>query len=35
LSNGMDIHVEIACAPTGYGIDTESDLKRAKKEMTK
>ena len=35
LSNGMDIHVGIACAPTGYGIDTESDLKRAKKEMTK
>jgi 3-deoxy-manno-octulosonate cytidylyltransferase (CMP-KDO synthetase) len=35
LSNGMDIHVGIACAPTGYGIDTENDLKRAKKEMTK
>lgn len=35
LSNGMDIHVGIACAPTGYGIDTESDLKRVKKEMTK
>ena len=33
LEHGVDIHVEPACAPTGYGIDTESDLKKAKKDL--
>ena len=30
LNQGIDIHIEPACAPTGYGIDTEFDLKRVR-----
>ena len=33
LANGFDIHVEIARAATGLGVDTESDLKKVKKEF--
>ena len=35
LDNGIDIHVDVACAPTGYGVDTVSDLKKVKKELKK
>ena len=35
LANGFDIHVEIARAATGLGVDTESDLKKVKKEFKK
>ena len=33
LANGFDIHVEISTAETGIGVDTESDLKKVKKEF--
>ena len=33
LANGFDIHVEISKAETGIGVDTESDLKKVKKEF--
>ena len=32
---GIDIHVELACGPTGYGIDTKDDLIKVKKELKK
>tara|TARA_B110000008_G_scaffold163543_1_gene163885 strand:- start:257 stop:994 length:738 start_codon:yes stop_codon:yes gene_type:complete len=35
LTEGFDIHVEISCASTGYGVDTESDLIKVKKELGK
>lgn len=35
LANGFDIHVELANASTGYGVDTVSDLKKVKKEFQK
>ena len=35
LTHGFDIHVETACASTGYGVDTESDLIKVKKELKK
>ena len=35
LNQGIDINVDISCAPTGYGVDTESDLKKVKKELKK
>ena len=35
LVNGFDIHVELANASTGYGVDTVSDLKKVKKEFQK
>jgi 3-deoxy-manno-octulosonate cytidylyltransferase (CMP-KDO synthetase) len=35
LANGFDIHVEISNAATGLGVDTESDLKKVKKEFKK
>ena len=35
LANGFDIHVEISRAATGFGVDTESDLKKVKKEFKK
>jgi len=35
LANGFDIHVEISEASTGFGVDTESDLKKVKKEFKK
>jgi 3-deoxy-manno-octulosonate cytidylyltransferase (CMP-KDO synthetase) len=35
LAHGFDIHVEISKASTGYGVDTESDLKKVKKELKK
>jgi len=35
LAQGFDIHVEISVAPTGYGVDTESDLVKVKKELKK
>ena len=33
LSEGSDIHVELACGSTGYGIDTKDDLIKVKKEL--
>ena len=33
LTHGFDIHVETSCASTGYGVDTESDLIKVKKEL--
>ena len=33
IANGFDIHVEISTAETGIGVDTESDLKKVKKEF--
>ena len=33
LTHGFDIHVESSCASTGYGVDTESDLIKVKKEL--
>jgi len=35
LTHGFDIHVETSCASTGYGVDTESDLIKVKKELKK
>jgi len=35
LTHGFDIHVETSCASTGYGVDTESDLIKVKKEIKK
>ena len=35
LDNGIDIHVDVACAPTGFGVDTVSDLNKVKKELKK
>jgi 3-deoxy-manno-octulosonate cytidylyltransferase (CMP-KDO synthetase) len=35
LSEGYDIHVSYACAPTGYGVDTQQDLDRVIKELRK
>jgi len=35
LNEGIDIHVELACASTGYGIDTKDDLIKVKKELKK
>ena len=35
LNEGIDIHVELACGPTGYGIDTKDDLIKVKKELKK
>ena len=33
LNEGVDIHVELACGSTGYGIDTKDDLIKVKKEL--
>jgi 3-deoxy-manno-octulosonate cytidylyltransferase (CMP-KDO synthetase) len=33
LANGFDIHVEIARAATGLGVDTESYLKKLKSNL--
>jgi 3-deoxy-manno-octulosonate cytidylyltransferase (CMP-KDO synthetase) len=35
LNQGIDINVDISCAPTGYGVDTEFDLKKVKEELKK
>ena len=35
LNEGIDIHVELACGSTGYGIDTKDDLIKVKKELIK
>ena len=35
LNEGIDIHVELACGSTGYGIDTKDDLIKVKKELYK
>ncbi len=35
LTQGFEIHVEISRASTGYGVDTESDLIKVKKELKK
>ena len=35
LMEGFDIHVDVSFASTGYGIDTESDLIKVKKELKK
>ena len=35
MENGIDIHVEISKSLTGYGVDTESDLIKVKKELIK
>ncbi|MBC8479845.1 MAG: 3-deoxy-manno-octulosonate cytidylyltransferase [Actinobacteria bacterium] len=35
LNQGIDINVDISCAATGVGVDTESDLKKVKKELKK
>ena len=35
MEQGIDINVDISCASTGFGIDTESDLKKVKKELKK
>jgi 3-deoxy-manno-octulosonate cytidylyltransferase (CMP-KDO synthetase) len=33
LTEGFDIHVDVSFASTGYGVDTESDLIKVKKEL--
>ncbi len=33
LNEGFDIHVDIACAATGYGVDTQDDLDKVRKEL--
>ncbi len=33
LNEGFDVHVEKACAPTGYGVDTIDDLEKAREAM--
>jgi len=33
LMEGFDIHVDVSFASTGYGVDTESDLIKVKKEL--
>lgn len=33
LSEGFDIHVEQACAPTGFGVDTQDDLDNVRKAL--
>ena len=35
LMEGFDIHVDVSFASTGYGVDTESDLIKVKKELKK
>ena len=35
LMEGFDIHVDVSFASTGYGVDTESDLIKVKKELRK
>ena len=35
LIEGFDIHVDVSFASTGYGVDTESDLIKVKKELKK
>ena len=35
LTEGFDIHVDVSFASTGYGVDTESDLIKVKKELKK
>ena len=35
LMEGFDIHVDVSFASTGYGVDTESDLIKIKKELKK
>ena len=35
LMEGFDIHVDVSFASTGYGVDTESDLMKVKKELKK
>ena len=35
LNEGVDIHIELACGSTGYGIDTKDDLIKVKKELKK
>ena len=35
LMEGFDIHVDVSFALTGYGVDTESDLIKVKKELKK
>jgi 3-deoxy-manno-octulosonate cytidylyltransferase (CMP-KDO synthetase) len=31
LNEGFDIHVALACAPTGFGVDTAQDLEKVRK----
>ena len=33
LNDDIDIHVELACGSTGYGIDTKDDLIKVKQEL--
>ena len=33
LNEGFDVHVEAACAPTGYGVDTQEDLDKVREEL--
>lgn len=33
LSEGFDIHIAQACVPTGFGVDTEKDLKAVRKAL--
>lgn len=35
MMEGFDIHVDVSFASTGYGVDTESDLIKVKKELKK
>ena len=35
LMEGFDIHIDVSFASTGYGVDTESDLIKVKKELKK
>ena len=35
LMEGFDIHVDVSFASTGYGVDTESDLIKVKKDLKK
>jgi len=35
LMEGFDIHIDVTFASTGYGVDTESDLIKVKKELKK
>ena len=33
LNEGFDIHISPACAPTGYAVDTQDDLKRVREAL--
>jgi len=35
LNEGFDVHVEPACAPTGFGVDTQKDLDNVRNALSK